>query len=169
MPNICRICRSSKDWAKMLVPCGCSGSLSYVHYYCLIDWIDVSKSDECNVCRVRYDYSKSPITVCPSLKTYIPWILTNIKGPDGSIVFVNVALLLLISTLFFLSFVISKAEDWSDSQLFIGWNQYLITAIFVFIGLVLIFSVFINRCDYCRWKAKNQVSKKIFDIRSRVP
>uniref|UniRef100_A0A0B6YSG9 RING-CH-type domain-containing protein n=1 Tax=Arion vulgaris TaxID=1028688 RepID=A0A0B6YSG9_9EUPU len=58
--NICRICQLPGDGDSLLFsPCRCSGSLQYVHYSCLLKWIEVStrktqKIPKCELCHFLY-------------------------------------------------------------------------------------------------------------------
>ena len=53
--QICRICHSKGLKEELLSPCECRGTLSHIHSKCLIDWINVSKTDKCEVCLSQYN------------------------------------------------------------------------------------------------------------------
>ncbi|CAL1538008.1 unnamed protein product [Lymnaea stagnalis] len=57
--NTCRICQVPGDSDYLVSPCRCSGSLKYVHYSCLLKWIEYSsrktkKPPMCELCHFVY-------------------------------------------------------------------------------------------------------------------
>ncbi|XP_059145105.1 E3 ubiquitin-protein ligase MARCHF9-like [Physella acuta] len=60
MSNTCRICQVPGEKDDILVsPCRCSGTLKYVHYFCLLKWIDYSsrkttRAPMCELCHFVY-------------------------------------------------------------------------------------------------------------------
>ena len=82
----CRICCSSERSGQMLSPCNCKGTLSYVHSYCLINWIDVSQSDECEVCLTEYECNELATDYTnpkyPSLQTLF---ISSLKIPKNEL------------------------------------------------------------------------------------
>lgn len=66
---VCRICH--EEDGVLITPCNCNGSLKHVHDRCLMDWIDVTKSYKCDVCKTRYR---------------LPWTLPRVKAMVGEVV-----------------------------------------------------------------------------------
>ncbi|XP_046810980.1 E3 ubiquitin-protein ligase MARCHF3 isoform X2 [Lucilia cuprina] len=52
---VCRICHNSENPEKLVSPCLCKGSLSYVHIDCLERWISVSNCTTCELCQFQYN------------------------------------------------------------------------------------------------------------------
>lgn len=54
----CRICLGEDTIDNLLVPCRCSGSMKYVHYSCLVTWMQETTNEEskikCEICNVEY-------------------------------------------------------------------------------------------------------------------
>ena len=58
--DICRVCRSNGSPDKPLFhPCICTGSIRHVHQECLIQWLQHSRKEYCELC--NYKYSFKPI------------------------------------------------------------------------------------------------------------
>lgn len=68
----CRICLSTSGTDSDLIePCGCSGTLRYVHFECLKEWISTSGHSGCGVCGTKpYTGVRIHKTKC-GLVTYI--------------------------------------------------------------------------------------------------
>ena len=60
--NICRFCLESENPERLIVACRCSGTMKYVHDYCLIKWTNTTTNAEarnkCITC--GYTYKKVP-------------------------------------------------------------------------------------------------------------
>ncbi|XP_037950576.1 E3 ubiquitin-protein ligase MARCHF8-like isoform X1 [Teleopsis dalmanni] len=52
---VCRICHTAENTDKLVSPCLCKGSLTYVHIYCLERWISTSRSTTCELCQFVYN------------------------------------------------------------------------------------------------------------------
>uniref|UniRef100_A0A0K8UMH8 E3 ubiquitin-protein ligase MARCH8 n=1 Tax=Bactrocera latifrons TaxID=174628 RepID=A0A0K8UMH8_BACLA len=52
---VCRICHNSEDPERLVSPCLCKGSLTYVHIHCLERWISTSRSTVCELCQFQYN------------------------------------------------------------------------------------------------------------------
>lgn len=50
----CRICFDEEEASALLSPCSCAGTSQYVHTECLLSWIQASRRDRCEVCKVRF-------------------------------------------------------------------------------------------------------------------
>ena len=165
----CRICHSTEEWLQMLRPCRCRGSMSYVHSDCLIKWIDVSKSDECEVCLTKYKF-REWTTDSPSLKTYLFWMFKNIKDFDA-----NFAILCNFYLLFYgISLIVMciKSHPLKEDEHF-KWIPYQVQIIiaYVCLGFCFMFLIghfFFNRHLYLQWKTINQISRIISDYRQQV-
>ena len=72
----CRICKSDVDPentdqdSQLVSPCGCTGSMQFVHESCLKDLIDATKSDLCDFCSQKYNL---PLQVVGYM-TYNEWV-----------------------------------------------------------------------------------------------
>lgn len=51
----CRIC--FETGGELFCPCGCSGTMKWVHRECLQKWIVESSSNECELCKNSYNYT----------------------------------------------------------------------------------------------------------------
>eukprot|EP00040_Diaphanoeca_grandis_P023286 m.126424 g.126424 ORF g.126424 m.126424 type:complete len:884 (-) comp29200_c0_seq7:99-2750(-) len=55
--DICRICRSGGlPESPLFYPCGCAGSIKYIHQECLQTWLQHSQKRKCEVCEVEYKF-----------------------------------------------------------------------------------------------------------------
>ncbi|XP_067634152.1 uncharacterized protein [Eurosta solidaginis] len=52
---VCRICHNSENPERLVSPCLCKGSLTYVHVHCLERWISTSRSTVCELCQFQYN------------------------------------------------------------------------------------------------------------------
>ncbi|XP_059224605.1 uncharacterized protein LOC106081171 isoform X2 [Stomoxys calcitrans] len=52
---LCRICHINENSEKLVAPCLCKGSLSYVHTYCLERWVKTSRYTICELCQYQYN------------------------------------------------------------------------------------------------------------------
>ena len=54
--NECRICYSSEttNYNQLISPCKCSGSMKYIHYECLFQYINMNNNLICNICNTLY-------------------------------------------------------------------------------------------------------------------
>ncbi|CAE7938354.1 ube2z [Symbiodinium sp. KB8] len=50
----CRICGGGSEDGELLQPCGCSGSMAYVHRACAAEWIRRNQSPVCPICGQAY-------------------------------------------------------------------------------------------------------------------
>lgn len=54
MSHSCRIC--FETGGELFCPCNCSGTMKWVHRECLQKWIIESLSNECELCKKKYNY-----------------------------------------------------------------------------------------------------------------
>lgn len=55
--NRCRICLSLNTAGLVKIPCGCSGSIGFVHKVCLRRWMHTVRNfNTCEICRERYEF-----------------------------------------------------------------------------------------------------------------
>lgn len=58
-PSICRFCLESDNEEDLIVPCRCSGSMKFVHRYCLQEWrsqdVNSNNFKRCNQCLSEYE------------------------------------------------------------------------------------------------------------------
>ncbi|XP_055839247.1 uncharacterized protein LOC129907179 [Episyrphus balteatus] len=52
---VCRICHNAEHPDRLVSPCICKGSLTYVHTYCLEHWISTSGKTKCELCQFQYE------------------------------------------------------------------------------------------------------------------
>ncbi|TMW52426.1 hypothetical protein DOY81_002484, partial [Sarcophaga bullata] len=52
---VCRICHNSENPEKLVSPCLCKGTLTYVHIHCLERWISMSRCTTCELCQFQYN------------------------------------------------------------------------------------------------------------------
>ena len=51
----CRFCmEASEETSKLISPCDCTGSLEFVHFDCIKNWIELSNNDFCPTCQTPY-------------------------------------------------------------------------------------------------------------------
>jgi len=54
----CRVCRDTSHENEPLVsPCVCDGSIRFVHEACLVKWLDIKKSETCELCGHRFEFT----------------------------------------------------------------------------------------------------------------
>lgn len=54
----CRVCRGGSETGRSLCrPCLCSGSIALVHQDCLEAWLAHSKTESCELCNTKYQFS----------------------------------------------------------------------------------------------------------------
>lgn len=55
----CRICFDDENQDELISPCGCTGSMKFVHKDCLNNWLQCNKGNkrykECNECKKKYN------------------------------------------------------------------------------------------------------------------
>lgn len=57
---ICKICHSPcNDNSPYAHPCKCNGSLKYIHVSCLNEWIKVTNSSKCGICKYPFKFQKT--------------------------------------------------------------------------------------------------------------
>ncbi|XP_054089702.1 uncharacterized protein LOC105221239 isoform X2 [Zeugodacus cucurbitae] len=61
---VCRICHNSEDPERLVSPCLCKGSLTYVHIHCLERWISTSRSTVCELCQFQYNTEQTLRYTC---------------------------------------------------------------------------------------------------------
>uniref|UniRef100_H2S8V7 RING-type E3 ubiquitin transferase n=1 Tax=Takifugu rubripes TaxID=31033 RepID=H2S8V7_TAKRU len=52
--DICRICHCEGDEGPLITPCHCTGSLRFVHQFCLQQWIKSSDTRCCELCKYEF-------------------------------------------------------------------------------------------------------------------
>ncbi|XP_054739913.1 uncharacterized protein LOC129245640 [Anastrepha obliqua] len=61
---VCRICHNAENPEKLVSPCLCKGSLTYVHIHCLERWISTSRSTICELCQFQYNTEQTLRYTC---------------------------------------------------------------------------------------------------------
>ena len=110
--KICRICRSNDLNEELLSPCECRGTLYHIHYKCLIDWINASKTDNCNICRTQYNCVEMTRTL-PSVMSFLIAIFKLIKREITANEFVAILTLSLTvsAILIYLAYILFPSYD----------------------------------------------------------
>uniref|UniRef100_A0A8C6NLW5 E3 ubiquitin-protein ligase MARCHF6 n=1 Tax=Nothobranchius furzeri TaxID=105023 RepID=A0A8C6NLW5_NOTFU len=56
--DICRVCRSEGTQEKPLYhPCVCTGSIKFIHQECLLQWLQHSRKEYCELCKHRFAFT----------------------------------------------------------------------------------------------------------------
>ena len=51
----CRVCmESSEETSQLIKPCYCKGSVEFIHFHCLKEWMHHSHDDFCEICKTKY-------------------------------------------------------------------------------------------------------------------
>jgi E3 ubiquitin-protein ligase DOA10 len=58
--ELCRICFIQTD-TPLFHPCKCNGTMKFVHENCLMNWINVKKSNTCDICHHEFAFSSGKI------------------------------------------------------------------------------------------------------------
>ena len=54
----CRVCRdTSRENEPLVSPCICDGSIRFVHEACLVKWLDIKKSESCELCGHHFEFT----------------------------------------------------------------------------------------------------------------
>uniref|UniRef100_A0A1I8ISM1 RING-type E3 ubiquitin transferase n=1 Tax=Macrostomum lignano TaxID=282301 RepID=A0A1I8ISM1_9PLAT len=68
--NICRVCRMEAGQDRPLFyPCICTGTIKYIHQDCLLQWLQVSRREFCELCGHKYKFK--PI-YAPDMPSRLP-------------------------------------------------------------------------------------------------
>ena len=60
--KFCRIC--SRSDGKLITPCDCRGIFAFAHEECLNQWLEFTKSNDCDICRFQYITEKRTKSFC---------------------------------------------------------------------------------------------------------
>lgn len=62
----CRICLRNdpreREKGRLIRPCNCCGTFSFVHERCLSHWLEITNNQHCDVCSFRFITQRSPMT-----------------------------------------------------------------------------------------------------------
>jgi len=83
----CRVCLGEEG--DMISPCNCSGTIGYIHEECLSTWILHDLSDECNVCKQKYNPIYSKCAECLLLRGPIIRVPRDIAPPDHGVMIID--------------------------------------------------------------------------------
>ena len=54
----CRVCRDTRSESEPLIsPCKCDGSIRFVHEACLVKWLEIKKSETCELCGHKFKFA----------------------------------------------------------------------------------------------------------------
>ena len=54
----CRVCRDTGSESEPLIsPCKCDGSIRFVHEACLVKWLEIKKSETCELCGHKFKFA----------------------------------------------------------------------------------------------------------------
>ncbi|XP_010766603.1 uncharacterized protein marchf1, partial [Notothenia coriiceps] len=95
--DVCRICHcEGDDECALITPCRCTGSLSFVHQFCLNQWIRSSDTRCCELC--KFDFVMET-----TLKPLCTWERLNMSTGERRKIFFSVVFHLLAVTCILLS------------------------------------------------------------------
>ena len=147
--EICRICLSNGLNEELLSPCECRGTVSHIHYKCLIDWISVSKTDNCNICRTQYNCVEMTRTL-PSVMAFLADTFKQIKRVFTAKILLTIVTIALIvwSLLLYLTYVLFREYDVFQKLCF--WLLILMALLFAVWTAILV-------PEYRKWRIRNSV------------
>ena len=74
----CRICYGADTRMNPLLnPCDCRGSIEFIHQQCLTQWIHVSLSQQCELCKTEYLYDDLDLEALYHPPPYSLWTATR--------------------------------------------------------------------------------------------
>lgn len=77
---LCRICcDGGSEEAPLVAPCICRGSMKYVHPRCLLDWLESSKNNKCEICKYAFKFQKVYEADTPQ-RLPVGCILRSVRG-----------------------------------------------------------------------------------------
>jgi E3 ubiquitin-protein ligase MARCH6 len=82
---ICRICRENGNRETLVHPCKCSGSIRYVHEKCLLEWIEHSKTETCELCKHKFVFAKVYKTDAPAKLNFWEFIIGSVQLGKGTL------------------------------------------------------------------------------------
>ena len=72
----CRYCYMDNNQKTFIAPCKCSGSIKFVHIYCLEKWKKIKhKSSYCEICNKRYKIPTNDNIINSYIRYYKSFIL----------------------------------------------------------------------------------------------
>ncbi|KAJ4944397.1 hypothetical protein JOQ06_012941 [Pogonophryne albipinna] len=115
--DVCRICHcEGDDECALITPCRCTGSLSFVHQFCLNQWIRSSDTRCCELC--KFDFVMEM-----SLKPLCMWERLNMSTGERRKIFFSVVFHLLAVTCILLSVFVLVMR--TSEEIKIGRNGVL--------------------------------------------
>ncbi|KAI9525508.1 hypothetical protein NQZ68_006056 [Dissostichus eleginoides] len=115
--EVCRICHcEGDDECALITPCRCTGSLSFVHQFCLNQWIRSSDTRCCELC--KFDFVMEM-----TLKPLWMWERLNMSKAERRKIFFSVAFHLLAVTCMLLSVFVLVMR--TSEEIKIGRNGVL--------------------------------------------
>lgn len=93
--TICRICMKGPI-KSLIIPCECKGIYAYSHAICLSEWLELTGTEHCDICRYKYNISKRS-------KSLADWVHLH----KSSYFSQPLTLILLLLFILFLAFVLS--------------------------------------------------------------
>lgn len=173
----CRVCREGEDNGEnpLYAPCLCSGSILYCHEECLVEWLNRSGNDFCELCKTKYifqpKYAPNTPEVLPQSEVVVGaarMMLTNVLPQGLRVVVTLVAWLVVMpcitSTLYrslvftyspshpFISLPATHDSGLSTSQ---KYSNYLYTNVvsgLLLTGLIVVtFIVLVSLCTPFRY------------------
>ncbi|XP_033985153.1 uncharacterized protein march1 isoform X2 [Trematomus bernacchii] len=115
--EVCRICHcEGDDESALITPCRCTGSLSFVHQFCLNQWIRSSDTRCCELC--KFDF-----VMDMTLKPLCMWERLNMSKAERRKIFFSVVFHLLAVTCMMLSVFVLAMR--TSEEIKIGRNGVL--------------------------------------------
>ena len=122
--KLCRYCYDTENEDQLISPCKCQGSLEFVHFHCLKDWLTISGTTSCQVCGDEYDLDFET-------KPFLKW---SYSGKVNLILLQNMsnviaAILGFLISLIILSIIYLTLIKRYDEKFFIASKNFSVLAI----------------------------------------
>ncbi|ETV97883.1 hypothetical protein H310_09205 [Aphanomyces invadans] len=76
----CRVCREEADSRRRLfAPCKCNGSIRHIHSDCLIQWLNFSKRETCDLCSHAFTFRQVYAHGCPEVLPFRDILTSSVK------------------------------------------------------------------------------------------
>ena len=148
----CRICFETTNQNQMLSPCDCSGTMAYIHSYCLKKTIELNVEEICRIC----DQKWNGFTIVYKNNNFINYL----KAEPCSCLFLVLILFVLLVAISNLVIGVSNIININE------YNQktkvYVIVADFIVAGLlILVFTPILSLLvihQYRKWHRLNSIT-----------
>lgn len=138
----CRICYQEEQINQLISPCQCNGTNKYIHFDCLIKYIQLMKRTECDVCGTKFRIDQ----FCA--KILRPNLFHFMQTIRNEIIFTLIIMLIMISILFT---IIDNNIFISGSGILFHWCH-----LFILISFTILFIINIYN-EYYEWLQNNLI------------